>query len=272
VTRLTYPKRLFRHAVGPQLDRVAPATRQGPWLAGIEQPCPESRRIYAIGDIHGCDLLLDRMIEAINRDAHGLAPRDALVVTLGDYVDRGPGSRAVIERLAHNPFSTDFIALKGNHEVLLERFLAEPETARYWRQLGGIETMRSYGVDVADVKRGNFYDAAAAALKQAMPLAHREFVASLKTSVTAGRYFLCHAGVRPGVPLDRQSQDDLLTIRETFLHSRADLGKVVVHGHTPVEDPELRPNRINVDTGAFVTGRLTCAVLEGERVRFLTVC
>jgi serine/threonine protein phosphatase 1 len=241
-----------------------------------ERPLPEPRRIYAIGDIHGCDKLLDRMIESIKRDIEGLAPLESitpgecLVVALGDYVDRGPGSRKVIERLAHNPFPTDFIALKGNHEALLDRFLAEPETAGHWRQLGGLETMHSYGVDVANVMRGKFYDAAAEALEQAMPPAHRDFLGSLRVSVTAGRYFLCHAGVRPGVPLDRQSDEDLLTIREAFLHSRADFGKIVVHGHTPVEEPELRPNRINVDTGAFMTGRLTCVVLEGERVRFLT--
>lgn len=241
-----------------------------------ERPLREPRRIYAIGDIHGCDRLLDRLIESIKRDIEGLAPlerltpSECLVVALGDYVDRGPGSRKVIERLARNPFPSDFIALKGNHEALLEQFIADPETAGYWRQLGGLETMHSYGVDVANVMRGKFYDAAAEALEQAMPPAHRDFIASLKLSVTAGRYFLCHAGIRPGVPFDRQRDDDLLTIREPFLNSRADFGKVVVHGHSPVEEPELRPNRINVDTGAFMTGRLTCVVLEGERVRFLT--
>jgi serine/threonine protein phosphatase 1 len=176
----------------------------------------------------------------------------------------------VIERLARNPFPCAFVALKGNHEALLEGFLAKPETAGYWCKLGGIETMHSYGVDVSNVIRGRFYDAAAEALKQAMPTAHRCFLASLKTGISVGRYFLCHAGVRPGVPLDRQSEGDFLTIREPFLHSRADFGKIVVHGHTPVEEPELRPNRINIDTGAFMTGRLTCVVLEDERVRFLT--
>jgi serine/threonine protein phosphatase 1 len=210
------------------------------------------------------------MIETIGRDADGLARREALVVTLGDYVDRGRGSRTVIERLARNPFPCAFVALKGNHEALLERFLAQPETAGYWRKLGGLETMRSYGVDVGNVMRGRFCDAAAEALEQAMPAAHRRFLASLKTGISVGGYFLCHAGVRPGVSLDRQSEGDLLTIREPFLLSRADFGKIVVHGHTPVEEPELRPNRINVDTGAFMTGRLTCVVLEDERVRFLT--
>ena len=245
-------------------------------MTDTEGPLPEPRRIYAIGDIHGCDELLDRMIETITRDIEcpasleSIAPGECLVVALGDYVDRGPGSRKVIERLARNPFPSSFVALKGNHEALLEEFLAEPETAGYWRQLGGLETLHSYGVDVANVMRGKFYDAAAEALELAMPPAHRDFLASLRPSVSAGRYFLCHAGVRPGIPLDRQSDEDLLTIRGPFLHSRADFGKVVVHGHTPVEEPELRPNRINIDTGAFMTGRLTCVVLEGQRVRCLT--
>lgn len=236
----------------------------------IERSWPEPRRIYAIGDIHGCDRLLDRMIETIARDAAGLARSDALVVTLGDYIDRGPGSRAVIERLMCNPFPCAFVALKGNHEALLEGFLAQPETAAYWRKLGGFETMQSYGVDAGSATHGRVYDAAARALEQAMPAAHRRFLASLKTSISVGPYFLCHAGVRPGVPLDRQDESDLLTIREPFLSSRADFGKIVVHGHTPVEEPELRPNRINVDTGAFMSGRLTCAVLEADRVRLLT--
>jgi serine/threonine protein phosphatase 1 len=104
-----------------------------------------------------------------------------------------------------------------------------------------------------------------------MNKAHEEFLASLRMSLTVGRYFLCHAGVRPGVSLQRQSDEDLLWIRDEFLDSKADFGKVVVHGHTPTEEPELLPNRINVDTGAFMTGRLTCAVLERERVRLLGV-
>jgi serine/threonine protein phosphatase 1 len=123
---------------------------------------------------------------------------------------------------------------------------------------------------VTAVMRGREYEVAAAALAAALPPAHLDFLASLKLSLTFGDYFLCHAGVRPGVPLDRQDDDDLLWIREEFLNSRADFGKIVVHGHTPVHEPELRRNRINIDTGAFMTGRLTCAVLDEERVRFLT--
>ncbi len=233
---------------------------------------PEPRRLYAIGDIHGHLDLLDRMAGLIARDLAGVPAEECLTVTLGDYIDRGPASRGVVERLSRNPFPTPLIALRGNHEALLDAFLADPDTGGHWRHYGGLETLHSYGVDVGHVMMGRYYDAASEALAAALPPSHVQFLASLRTSVTVGRYFLCHAGVRPGVPLDRQSEEDLLWIRDEFLASRADFGKRVIHGHTPAAEPEVRPNRINVDTGAFMTGRLTCVVLEGERVRFLTAC
>jgi len=228
------------------------------------------RRVYAIGDIHGRVDLLDRMVEGITDDLGAVPAKDCLTVTLGDYIDRGPASSSVLDRLARNPFPTDYIALKGNHEALLEGFLGNPELAEDWRYNGGLETLHSYGVDVAAVMRGRDFDVAAKALAAAIPSEHLDFLRSLKLTLTVGRYFLCHAGVRPGVPLDRQQEADLLWIREDFLGSDADFGKVVVHGHTPTREPEMRPNRINVDTGAFMTGRLTCAVLEERRVRFLS--
>jgi serine/threonine protein phosphatase 1 len=149
-------------------------------------------------------------------------------------------------------------------------FLEDSAVGGHWRRLGGLETLHSYGVPVAALFMGEDYAQAAAALRAAMPPSHLAFLASLRTSMTVGRYFLCHAGVRPGVPLDRRAEHDLLWIRDEFLLSRANFGKIVVHGHTPAEFPEVLPNRINVDTGAFMTGRMTCAVLEQERVRFLS--
>jgi serine/threonine protein phosphatase 1 len=123
---------------------------------------------------------------------------------------------------------------------------------------------------VGSLLRGQNYQEAAQALKAAVPQAHLDFVTSLRTSLSIGRYFLCHAGVRPGVPLERQSEDDLLWIRKPFLTSQADFGKIVVHGHTPTEKPEVRPNRINVDTGAYMTNKLSCVVLGKEPPRFLS--
>ncbi len=230
---------------------------------------PTSERIYAIGDIHGRRDLLDRAIDAIARDvdAHGPA---ALTVTIGDYIDRGPDSCGVIDRLAANPFPTPYVAIKGNHEDILETFLADPDAGPYWRGQGGHETLQSYGVRVGGFT-GPSYAKARDALRRAMPPAHIEFLRSLKMSHSRGKYFFCHAGVRPRVPLDRQSEQDLLWIRDDFLACTKDFGKVVVHGHTPVEEPEVLPNRIDIDTGAFATGRLTCVALEEGAPRFLPV-
>ncbi len=230
----------------------------------------EPRRVYAIGDIHGRMDLLEVMIGAIGRDLEAYPAASSLTLTLGDYIDRGPQSREVVERLSQNPFANAFLALKGNHETLLQGFLDEPSSATYWRRLGGLETLSSYGIEVGSLMRGKEAGKAAETLRRRLPKTHLDFFAGLSLSFSLGPYFFCHAGVRPGVPLARQSEEDLLWIREEFLLSSEDFGKIIVHGHSPREEPEVLPNRINVDTGAFITGRLTCAVLEGRRVRFLT--
>ena len=232
------------------------------------QTLNEKTRLYVIGDIHGRLDLLDRLIDAIKCDVDEYG-NDCLTVTLGDYIDRGPNSRGVIERLLANPFPGDYVALKGNHEALLENFLDEPGIGGRWRHLGGLETLHSFGVPVASLMVGRNYDQAAEQLRAALSPEHTKFLASLKTSLTVGRYFLCHAGVRPGVPLERQSEEDLLWIRDEFLSSKMDFGKIVVHGHTPTDEPEVLPNRINIDTGAFATGRLTCLVIDQDQRRFL---
>jgi serine/threonine protein phosphatase 1 len=244
----------------PQFRTSAAARRSMP---------PEPRRIYAIGDIHGCRDLLDRMIEEIRGDLAAHPVDSALTVTLGDYVDRGPDSRGVVDRLAGNPFPTAYIGLKGNHEEMLVEFLRDPSVGELWSCNGGLETLHSYGIDVGPLMRGRGYEAAALAFERALPRAHLDFFASLRICLSLGRYFLCHAGVRPGVPLQHQREHDLLWIRDEFLRARTGFEKVVVHGHTPAPEPEIRLNRINVDTGAFITGRLTCAVLEAGRPRFL---
>ena len=229
-------------------------------------------RLYIIGDIHGRSDLLDQTVNEIHRDIEKHGWRENLTITLGDYVDRGPDSRGVLERLASNPFPGQYIALKGNHEVLFESFLHHGSGADFWRQFGGLETLHSYGVPVSDLMVGKGAKEAARALNAAIPEAHREFLSSLKDSLSIGKYFLCHAGVRPNVPLDRQNVDDLFWIREEFLHSKQDFEKMIIHGHSPHEWPEIKSNRINIDTGAFATGRLTCLVIEGVRGRFLFTC
>jgi serine/threonine protein phosphatase 1 len=227
-------------------------------------------RLYVIGDIHGRSDLLDLMVEKIRADLEACTAPSCLTVTLGDYIDRGPDSRGVIDRLCRNPFPTPYVPLKGNHEAMLELSLREPNAIEEWRRWGGLETLCSYGVPVASLMLGRGFEEASRALRAVLPPEHQHFIASLECSYATDDCFLCHAGVRPGIALARQRTEDLLWIREDFLKSSATFGKRVIHGHTPVERPEIRPNRINIDTGAFATGRLTCLVVEQGRMRFLS--
>jgi serine/threonine protein phosphatase 1 len=234
------------------------------------QPEPEfDQTLYVVGDIHGRLEPLDQIVDAIGRDVTSHNVKSATAVTVGDYVDRGPDSRTVLDRLARNPFPMRYVALRGNHERMLETFLSDPSAASQWRQLGGLETLHSYGVPVDQVMIGRGYDEAAAALRASISQEQVNFLSSLKNWYSVGGFFVCHAGVRPGVPLERQSDDDLLWIRGEFLKSKVDFGKLVIHGHTPVEWPEILPNRINIDTGAYLTGRLTCLVLDRGVRRFI---
>jgi serine/threonine protein phosphatase 1 len=226
-------------------------------------------RLYVIGDIHGRLDLLEQMIELVNRDIKARAG-DSLIVTLGDYIDRGPNSRGVLDRLLSNPFAGKYVALKGNHEALLETFLNDPTVGADWWRLGGVETLRSFGVKIKRWMTRRGYARAAAQLREKLTEQQVDFLRSLKTSLVVGRYFLCHAGIRPGVPLESQDDEDLLWIRDEFLSSQIDFGKIVIHGHTPMKEPEILPNRINIDTGAFRSGHLTCAVFEDNDSRFIS--
>lgn len=206
---------------------------------------------------------------------NGAMPAGGVVtVFLGDYIDRGPASRQVIDRLVVGEWSTPFITLMGNHELMCLQFLQDAETLWMWRDVGALSTLASYGVDVSPLMAASRTSDAAevvrAAFAQAMPQAHFDFLtSSLQPCSSVGDYFFCHAGVRPGIPLAYQDALDLMTVRDVFLCSDADFGKVVVHGHTPQERPVFRRNRIGIDTGAYATGCLTCVVLEGEDVRIL---
>ena len=277
---------------------------------------PQGQLLYAVGDIHGRLDLLETMLELIARDAQGReAARQKTLVFVGDYVDRGPDSRGVIERLIHDP-PEGFVAhfLKGNHEAilldlgrlalqlhvalehdpaqlvvlhavldsdrgarvafevpgLLLDVLEEPWRLDHWLMNGGDATMRSYGVDIerlaglgapAEIWRNAFADA--------LPNTHLEFFRRLKLSVSFGDYLFVHAGVKPGVPLDAQSEPDLIWIRAPFLDHSGPFGKIVVHGHTPERVPVQRPNRIGIDTGAVFSGRLTALRLEDGLQEFL---
>jgi serine/threonine protein phosphatase 1 len=244
-----------RKAGGPTQD-AAPAVPPG-W------------RIYAIGDIHGRFDLMEALADHIAQEMRTSPAQVAATVFLGDYVDRGPRSFDVVDRLARGDWPTPVVCLLGNHEDVLLRFLDDPTILEVWRQWGALETLASYGVDVQPAIRARDYEAVREDFAARIPDGHRRFLMRLETTYSAGEYFFCHAGVRPGVPLDHQAREDLIMIREPFLSSTADFGKVVVHGHTPTQEPVIEANRIGIDTGAYATGRLTALALEGDTRRLL---
>ena len=235
---------------------------------------PEGQRIYAVGDCHGCLDALRSLEEKIARDAAASRAERRLIIYLGDYVDRGPASCQLVDHLiAGPPSGFEAVYLRGNHEAALLDFLEEPEANLGWLVYGGDATLRSYGVEPADMPpRGETQlEYIRRRFAEALPAGHREFMRMLPLWHRAGDYLFVHAGIRPGIPLDEQSEEDLLWIREPFLDSVRDHGSVVVHGHTPVGNPDERQNRIGIDTGACYGGKLTALVLEGEVRDFICV-
>jgi serine/threonine protein phosphatase 1 len=223
---------------------------------------PDKVRIYAVGDVHGRADLLDQVLSRIDADLAAYPDCQPIQVFLGDYIDRGPSSRSVLDLLINRSRTHKIVCLKGNHETYVFEFLRNPAILPDWRQLGGLETLMSYGLkppvkaDAADQLE------LAKALSASLPKDHRQFLRSLAPSFTCGDFFFVHAGVKPGIPLAQQREADLLWIRDDFLLCEDNFGKVIVHGHTPVREPDIRPNRINIDTGAYATGRLTCLIIE----------
>lgn len=235
----------------------------------LKATTPEGMRLYAIGDIHGRADLLDRLALKIAADLAARPVAQASIVFLGDYVDRGLDSRGVLERLANADFPTPIVALRGNHEDVMLRFLDDTAMLPQWAMFGGLTTLASYGVDTgAEMARGGA-PAVQAALLARFPQAHRRLLEETKLSAVYGDYFFCHAGVRPHVPLDRQDAGDLMWIRYEFLEYRGDFGKVIVHGHTPHVKVQSLENRINLDTHAYRSGVLTAVALEGVERRFI---
>ena len=232
---------------------------------------PDNLRLYAVGDIHGCRERLQRLHAAIERDAAGFAGRK-VIVYLGDYVDRGEDSAGVIEDLLRaEPAGFERIFLKGNHEDFLLRSLEDKGALLPWLANGGDSTCRAYGIEPTNPPDGttDLLGWLQQRLREALPEGHLSFLRNLRLTHGEGDYLFVHAGVRPGIDLGKQSEEDLLWMREPFLSSRQPLGKVVVHGHTPSASPERRANRIGIDTGACYGGALTALVLEGDDQRFL---
>lgn len=235
----------------------------------VKPRVPSGVRVYAIGDIHGRADLLTALFERIDASLKASPVRRAFHVFLGDYIDRGPNSREVVDALVARKQRHTMVYLKGNHESYALQFLNDPSVLSEWSSAGGTSTLLSYGVKPSTRNERRQDQHVAQAFHLALPERHRQFLQNLKLSFICGDYFFTHAGVRPGIVLRKQREQDLLWIREDFLLHEEDFGKVVVHGHTPVLEPDVRPNRINIDTGAYATGRLTCLVLQGDEMSIL---
>ncbi len=231
---------------------------------------PEGLRIYAIGDIHGRADLLAELSASISADLLRNPVRETRFVFLGDYVDRGHASAEVLDVLSRIRSANETVFLRGNHEQILINFLSDSSILAEWRRHGGLETLASYGINVRNYESGRSYVEAQKRLLARMPHSHKEFLSGTLFSCTIGDYFFCHAGARPNVPLARQAPQDLMWISKGFIDSPLNFDKTIVHAHTPVCEPELVDGRINIDTGAYLSGILTCLVLEGDRVRFIT--
>jgi diadenosine tetraphosphatase ApaH/serine/threonine PP2A family protein phosphatase len=266
-------RRLARPRIRAEIDATAVATWRPPRVAATDAAAlhfvlspgrlPRGRRVYAVGDIHGCLAELRRLHAAIRDDLARRPPASAVLVHLGDYIDFGPDSAGVLELLAAGPpiAGLPVINLMGDHErTALDAFSGDGAAATDWLHLGGQAALDSWRVP-GDTPRGEW--------RRFIPPAHLEFLAALTMEHREGDYLLVHAGIRPGVPLAVQADDDRLGIRQSFLSSEQDFGAVIVHGHSAGPSPVVRPNRIGIDTGAGNGGRLTCAVLEDDAVAFL---
>ena len=227
---------------------------------------PPQTRVYAIGDIHGrADLLAD-LLARIDDDLQRRPIADVVEVYLGDYIDRGADSCGVIDLLATRMVRNRAVCLRGNHEVMLEAFLRDPESLRDWAPMGALPTLDSYSVSLTPKKTP---DELHRLLCERLPRAHHLFLQCLRDSFACGDFLFVHAGIRPSVPIAEQEARDMHWIRNDFLDCTDDHGCFVVHGHTPVPHPDIRSNRINIDTGAWRSGVLTCIAIEGSDVMIL---
>jgi serine/threonine protein phosphatase 1 len=225
---------------------------------------PPGHRVYAIGDVHGCDAQLANLHESIAEDLARRPTERPLLLHIGDYVDRGADTAGVLRRLLRgSPVNgMAMVNLVGNHdETMLNALSGDRPAATDWLFAGGRPALESYGIDPGSPRES---------WPENVPAEHLDFLRNLTLTHRAGGYFFVHAGIRPGVALEQQVREDLLRMRQPFLYSDFEFGAVVVHGHTPVKEPVVRRNRIAIDTGAVFGGKMTCLVLEGDMMGFLT--
>lgn len=235
-------------------------------LSGSIARLPASQRIYAVGDIHGMADLLEGVFARIDADM-ALTPTETTTeVYLGDFVDRGPDSAGVIRLLMARSQIRDVVCIAGNHEIYLLESLKDTAALTRWLGIGGRETLISYGIAPA---RDADIAATQAEWDRRFSPAERGFFGSMRLRHRIGNFLFVHAGIRPGVPLEDQTVDDLTLIRDEFLLARRNDGLIVVHGHTPVAEVDIRSNRINLDTGAYLTGKLSCIAIEQDRFRLV---
>lgn len=232
-------------------------------------PAPDGMTAYVVGDIHGRLDLLIGVQRQIDEDKAGSHAERIVEIYLGDYIDRGPDSAGVVSRLVGRVREVDAVFLRGNHEQVLLDFLDGKDCLEQWWAIGGITTLLSYGVAPSVLSRQVQQDVVRRIISENLPHEHRRFYEQTGSYRCVGPYLAVHAGIRPGIKLEDQKAADLLGIRQDFLQYGGDFDFIVVHGHTPVMAPDLRRNRINIDTGAFATNRLTCLRIGADGIRVL---
>lgn len=228
-------------------------------------------RVYCIGDIHGQIDLLIEIHDKILQDSTDYTG-EKLIIYLGDYIDRGQHSKEVVGFLLNKPLhGFKYIYLRGNHEQVLLDFLnLDPKIATRWFTFGGQATVLSYGVSITGIPIGDKLKQLQTNLASNIPTDHLFFFSKLIYYFEVGDYFFVHAGIKPKVKLNRQSESDMMWIRDEFLNSNIHYEKMIVHGHSVTDEPVILPNRVGIDTGAYATGKLTCLILEGEEKRFIS--
>ncbi|MBR0553940.1 metallophosphoesterase family protein [Stakelama marina] len=247
-----------------------------PFLKSLRNPqraqhaLPEGERVYAIGDIHGRLDLFGELLAKIDRDDEERAPAKTTIILLGDLINRGPNSAGVIRKARELCVERGIgRVVKGNHEeIFVKAASGSGKAARMLWQMGGDATLLSYGFSREEAENGTFQELAER-MAERIPDEDVAFLGKAEDWITKGDYLFVHAGIRPGVPVDQQTSADLRWIREKFLNAKRNDDTMVVHGHTPTRSVDERPDRLGVDTGAYMWGVLTAVGIEDTDRWFL---